>query len=513
MPAKTKNRLPWVLLAAGCDYVLLHLCMSVAIMASIAYAWLATGPDSALLWLKEETRYYFVYFTLLALIFPVVFYLSGFYRKPREQGLRRISMALLPGIMVGTLVFLACNFLLFRRELVARSTLLVFVLLAVGTLALSRALWMALRARVEIKPRQTAESKSDGKVLVIGGAGYIGSILVRKLLTQGRKVRVLDNLTYGDAALQDILDHPNLEILVGDCRNIQNVVGAVKGVDAIVHLAAIVGDPACEQDHVTALEVNYAATRMVIEIAKGNGVQRLIFASSCSVYGASDHIMTEQSSLQPVSLYAQTKIDSETALLESRTATFHPVILRLATVFGLSSRPRFDLVVNLLAAKACMGEPITIFNGEHWRPFIHVQDVSRAMMCMLEAPLAAVGGEVFNVGDSRMNYTLSDVAREIRTNFPHTQVEHVNNSDRRNYRVSFEKINSRLGFTCSHDLQFGIAEIQKAFAQGMVLDYKNSSYHNQKYLETFGQTAERNELDQRVMAAFAAAGRITRVAV
>lgn len=510
--AKTKARGFRLLIAASADYLLLHVCMTAAIAASVMYAWIVVTPAAALLWLNEEIRYYFPYFTLLAILLPAVFYMAGFYQSFTEHSWRRISTKMLPGILIGMLVFLASNFFVFRRQLVPRSTLLVFVLLAVVALTLSRALWVALQTRYEIKRRSVVVSESEGIVLVMGGAGYIGSALVRRLLAKGRRVRVLDNLTYGDSALHDILNHPNLERVVGDCCNIQNVVGAIKGTAAIVHLAAIVGDPACEQDRVTSLEVNYAATRMITEVAKGNGVKRLIFASSCSVYGASDDFMTETSPVRPISLYAQTKIDSEQALLEARSASFHPVILRLATVFGLSKRPRFDLVVNLLVAKASMGEPITIFNGEQWRPFIHVQDVARAMICALDAPLAEVSGGVFNVGDSRMNYTLADVAREIKAMFPETPVEHVTNSDRRNYRVSFEKINKRLGFACSIDLQSGIAEIRDAFAKGVVLDYKSPSYHNQKYLETFGQESKRNELDRRVMAAFAGISDSARIA-
>ena len=179
-------------------------------------------------------------------------------------------------------------------------------------------------------------ARAEGTVLVLGGAGYIGSSLVRKLLESGRKVRVVDSLVYGDEPLRGVFGHPNLEMRIGDCRNIQDMVAAVRGVDSIIDLAAIVGDPACEQDKQTALEINYAATRMLIEVAKGHGIQRFIFASSCSVYGATDVMMDENSAVKPISLYGQTKLDSEHALLAARTDTFHPTILRLATVFGLS---------------------------------------------------------------------------------------------------------------------------------------------------------------------------------
>ena len=138
------------------------------------------------------------------------------------------------------------------------------------------------------------------------------------LLESGRKVRVVDSLVYGDEPLRGVFGHPNLEMRIGDCRNIQDMVAAVRGVDSIIDLAAIVGDPACEQDKQTALEINYAATRMLIEVAKGHGIQRFIFASSCSVYGATDVMMDEHSAVKPISLYGQTKLDSEHALLAAR---------------------------------------------------------------------------------------------------------------------------------------------------------------------------------------------------
>src|SRR5262249_4124316 len=157
--------------------------------------------------------------------------------------------------------------------------------------------------------------------------------LVRKLLKSGYRVRVLDSLVYGDAAIHDVLGHPQLEFMEGDCRNIRDVVSAMAGIRAVVHLAAIVGDPACDNDHKTAREINYAATRMMIEIAKGERVERFVFASSCSVYGASEQVMDENSETSPISLYADTKVDSESELLSAASKDFHPTILRFATIF------------------------------------------------------------------------------------------------------------------------------------------------------------------------------------
>jgi nucleoside-diphosphate-sugar epimerase len=303
------------------------------------------------------------------------------------------------------------------------------------------------------------------------------------LLAKGRRVRVLDSLLYGDGAVRDLLANPHFELVAGDCRNIQSVVGAVKGVDAIVHLAAIVGDPACEQDRQTALEVNYA--------------------SSCSVYGASEMVMNERSVVEPISLYAQTKLDSERALLAGCSTTFHPTILRLATVFGHSARPRFDLVVNLLSAKAFQEGVITIFNGQQWRPFIHVRDVAAGIVRILDAPAASVSGEIFNLGDSQLNYPLSAVAEHIRSIFPNTRVENAENTDRRNYRVSFDKVRNQVGFECGVSLEKGIRELKDIFERGLVTDYKAVEYHNQRFLQRVGSPLNERLIDAQVMAAFA----------
>jgi nucleoside-diphosphate-sugar epimerase len=356
-----------------------------------------------------------------------------------------------------------------------------------------------LMGKVRISPASQADSRP---LLVIGGAGYIGSWLVRRLLEQGRRVRIMDNALYGLEAIHDLLSHPDLEHLNGDCRNIQDVVKGISGVSSVVHLAAIVGDPACEIDHTTTIETNYAATRMLVEIAKGFGVERFLFASSCSVYGATDEIMDEESPVEPISLYGKTKVSSEQALLKAADADFHPVLMRFATVFGLSSRPRFDLVVNLLSAKASQDRVITIFNGKQWRPFVHVKDLAEAMLLLLDAPLKTVSRQIFNVGDNRLNLTLADVARSIQKVIPGTIVEYVENSDRRNYRVRFDKIESRVGFRCRYSLEEGIQEIQSAFESGLIVNYRHIQFSNQIFLRESGTPGNKSDLDAKVMAAF-----------
>lgn len=411
---------------------------------------------------------------------------------------------LMRGIATSILIFLTANYLAFRQELVPRSVAVTFCVVLMTLLIAVRYAKALVIENFEITPKNgAAKQSSGGAVLVVGGAGYIGSILVRNLLDTGRRVRILDNLVYGDGAIAGLKGRPGLELLAGDCRNIQNVVSAVKGMDAIIHLAAIVGDSACEQDRQTALEINYAATRMLIEVAKGNGVSRFIFASSCSVYGATDLLADEECPVHPISLYGHTKVDSEAALLNARSAAFHPTILRLATVFGDSYRPRFDLVVNLLVAKAFMERAIVICNAGQWRPFIHVRDAARGICAVLNAPLPLVSGQIFNLGDSGLNHTLAEVAQTVRRFFPDTRVEYVENSDRRNYRVSFDKIRNQIGFRCASKVEDGILELKNSFERGSVGDYTSARYHNQKFLEISGSLHCADITDTYVMAAFA----------
>jgi len=409
-------------------------------------------------------------------------------------------------VLLSLTVFITVNYLvILHQNPIGRSVSLPFAGAALlGLLGIRVAKeWLIGEGRTGQKRRST--DLGQGLVLVIGGAGYIGCSLVRRLLEEGRRVRVLDNAVYGLEPIQDLLHHPNLDYVDGDSRNIQDVVKAMHQVSSIVHLAAIVGDPACELDQKTTIEINYAATRMLIEIAKGDGVERFLFASSCSVYGASDEVMDENSTVEPVSLYGETKVSSEQALLESVTANFHPVIMRFATVFGLSNRPRFDLVVNLLSAKAKQDGRITIFNGEQWRPFVHVSDLAEAIMLLLNAPLGSVSQEVFNVGDNRLNHTLTDVAEVVQRVFPGTQIEHAENTDRRNYRVNFSKIEKRVGFRCRYTLEDGVREIKTAFDSNEIGNYRDIRFSNLGFLRETGTPENKSEFDEAVMAAFGGA--------
>jgi nucleoside-diphosphate-sugar epimerase len=318
------------------------------------------------------------------------------------------------------------------------------------------------------------------RILVVGGAGYIGSVLVRDLLADGYEVRVLDSLIYGEESLQELASHPRFALRRGDFCRVEEVVRAVRGVDAVIHLGGIVGDMACAFDENQTLQTNVLATRLLAEVCRAFETGRFLFASTCSVYGAASSAVDERSALKPLSLYAASKADAERLLLAARSPGFHPCILRLATAFGWSFRPRFDLVVNLLAARAAVEKQIVIYNREQWRPFIHVADISRAFRAVLAAPVKRVSGEIFNVGSNRMNATLGQLAERIAAVSTGLQIDYVDNPDARSYRPSFEKIRQALGFECAISLESGIREIQSALRRGLITSYEEPRYHNAK---------------------------------
>ena len=329
-------------------------------------------------------------------------------------------------------------------------------------------------------------------VLVVGGAGYVGSELVRQLLDSGYQVRVLDLQLFGLEPLQDLLGNKRLQVQKGDFRNIEHVTRALRDMDAVVHLAAIVGDPACAIDEQTTIAVNYQAARMMAQLARANGISRFVFASTCSVYGASDGKgeISEDGVLNPVSLYATTKIDAEQALQETADDFFQPTMLRFGTAYGLSHRPRFDLVANLFSAKAVTDGKISVFNGHYARPFIHVRDMARACLMCLESDLPRVGNQIFNVGDESQNYTISELGRFVAGHVPGTIVEESSDdSDPRSYRVSFQKIRNTLGFRASIDLSEGVLEMVQAVQDGRIADWTDPIYSNSLQMKEYGLEA------------------------
>jgi len=353
------------------------------------------------------------------------------------------------------------------------------------------ALGEELSVSVRIMPplKEILEGKVTDKrnLLLIGGGGYIGSALLPKLLDRGYHVRLLDLFLYGEDPIIGVKDHPNLEIMRADFRQVDSVVEAMEGRSTVIHLGAIVGDPACALNEQLTIETNLVATRFIAEVAKGQGISRFIFASTCSVYGASDELLNEHSALNPVSLYARSKIASERVLMELRDDKFQPVILRFGTIYGVSGRTRFDLVVNLLTAKAMSEGKITVLGPGQWRPFIHVDDAATAVLAATEARPELLSDGIFNVGADEQNATLGDVGKLIKSLVPTAELI-ISNSDgdRRNYRVDFSRIRNLLGFTPKWTLEAGVRHMMEAIASARVVDYRDPKYSNAKFLSEQG---------------------------
>lgn len=341
------------------------------------------------------------------------------------------------------------------------------------------------------KPEPKSNDRNIRKALIIGGAGYLGSVLCRKLLDRGYKVKVLDNLTYDDEGIKDLYQDDNFEFLKGDIRNISDVVEAVKGVDAVIHLAAIVGDPASSLDTEETLEINYFATKSIIDICKYFQVNKFLFASTCSLYGASLNTkipnpkerLGEDYFLNPVSLYAQTKFISEKAIENLTDMNFSPTIFRFATLYGVSPRMRFDLVVNLLTAKALKDKKITIFGGEQWRPNLDVSDAALTCLKWVESPIKKTGGKIFNVGSNEQNYQIIKLGEIIKKSLPETEIEiKKEEGDIRNYNVSFNEISKVLGFKPEKTVEQAVIEIKKLIKSQKIKDFNSPKYNNHRFL-------------------------------
>lgn len=295
------------------------------------------------------------------------------------------------------------------------------------------------------------------RILVTGGAGYVGSTLVPMLLEQGRRVRVYDSLKFGGHGLLPCCQNRHFELIKGDVTDPAGMRKALDGVDAVIHLAAIVGYPACKKEPQVAHATNVEGTRVLLEERKPD--QKIVFASTGSIYGSiPDYICNEETPRAPITLYGETKAVAEEMILKAGNS----VAYRFATAFGVSNRMRLDLMPNDFTYQAVRNRNLIVYEGGFKRTFVHVRDMARSMIFALER-WSEIRDDVYNVGHESMNFTKEDVARKI--------LEHVDyylhfaevgaDQDQRNYEVSYEKIR-RKGFETTIDLDRGIAELVRA---------------------------------------------------
>ncbi len=338
-------------------------------------------------------------------------------------------------------------------------------------------------------------------ILVAGGAGYIGSVVTELLLDAGYRVRVLDRLFFGRGLLAPLEQRDGLTVIKEDIRYARPEV--FDGVDAVMDLAGISNDPAADLAPAITEEINFTGAVHLARLAKQAGVPRYIYSSSCSVYGhngqtghagnghghgpanGNGHRLCEQSPKAPVSLYARTKIAAEEELLKMHDESFTVVLLRNATVYGLSYRMRFDLVINIMTLFAYKNRKLYVTGGgNQWRPLVHVRDVARAFMQVMDAPREVVGGQAFNVGSNEQNFQVYQIAQMIRDVVPHTDLEVVpDDADKRSYNVSFDRIEQTLGFRAEKSPYEGIVEVKQALERGRVDDsIRTKTVNYYKYL-------------------------------
>jgi nucleoside-diphosphate-sugar epimerase len=333
---------------------------------------------------------------------------------------------------------------------------------------------------------------SDRHVLITGGAGYIGSLLTAELLRAGYRVTVLDSLLFGGESLLSFLHHPNFHFVKADVTEPRAIKDALRDgwqrPNAIVHLAAIVGFPACQAvGRQVAWRYNVDATKLAFEQAVDLGVERFVFSSTYSNYGLSPEgkPVTEESPLNPQSLYAETKIASEEFLLSQREAPCTPLLFRFATLYGISPRTRFDLIVNQFVLEAFMKRELIIYQRGYSRSFVHIRDVVRGVILGLEAEQSKICGEVFNLGTDNGNYSKDDIVRLVLKRMPETVVEYKNltfGGDMRDITVSFAKIKRVLGFDTTLDVDEGIRELLFALKTGIIRNPTDEKYRNAQFI-------------------------------
>ena len=335
-------------------------------------------------------------------------------------------------------------------------------------------------------------------IYVTGGAGYVGAILIPKLLNKGYRVKVLDLYTYGEDVFDGIKDKSNLEEIKGDMCDQELLKKTIKGCDAVIHLACISNDPTFELNPEQSKKVNFDAFEPLVKISKEAGVKRFIYASTCSVYGISEaeHV-TEDFPFVPLTDYNKYKGLCEPVLLKYQSSDFTTCIIRPATLCGYSPRQRFDLSVNILTNHGYNNGKITVFGGEQERPNLHIEDMTDLYLMLLELPSSKIAGQAFNAG--YQNQKISELAQivkkvmiqELPDRIPPT-IETTPSEDRRSYRISSEKIKRELNFVPKHSIEDAVRDLIKAFKAGKYDDpMNNPKYFNIKTLKSLETSCSR----------------------
>lgn len=325
---------------------------------------------------------------------------------------------------------------------------------------------------------------TNKEVLVTGGAGYVGAVLVPKLLENGYRVKVLDLFMYGRHVLDAVADHPNLQQITGDIRDRSLLEQILPGCDSVIHLACISNDPSFELDPDLGKSINYDAFPTLVDVSKDSGIRRFVYASSSSVYGLKDEEnVTENLPLKPLTDYSKYKAMCEDVLLQKNEQGFVPLILRPATVSGYSPRLRLDLIVNILTNHAVNNQKISVFGGEQKRPNIHIDDVTDLYVQSLEWPEAVVDGNIFNAGYD--NHSVSEIAEIVKSGVGgKVEIAKVPTDDLRSYHISSDKIRRELGYEPSRSIGDAVGDLVTAFGDGRVPDpLNNTQYYNIKTMQ------------------------------
>jgi nucleoside-diphosphate-sugar epimerase len=338
------------------------------------------------------------------------------------------------------------------------------------------------------------------QILVTGGAGYIGSVLVKDLLNNGYKVKCLDRFFFGSESLQDVASNPNLELIKDDVRWFDAKI--LKDVDVVIDLAALSNDPSGELDPFKTFDINYLGRIRVARLSKEQGVRRYILASSCSIYGFQDQVIDETSIINPLTTYAKANRKAEEDVIPLANSNFTVTALRFATVYGYSARMRFDLAINAMVLALYKGSKISVMkDGSQWRPFVHVKDVTSAYKQVIKAESDKINGQIFNVGSDDQNYQILPLAQEIcRSLGVNCEIEWYGSADSRSYRVSFNKFKETVNFKAALTPKDGAIEIFDALTKReLVESIKTKTVDWYKYLLECSRVAKDYSLRDAIL--------------